>query len=272
MLCGAFCVVFTKLLEAPLTEIVLLNPYTDKDAPLDKQSIFDVFARAADGRLIDIEMQLFNKYDIEKRTLYYWSRRYSGQLAEGQGYRSLGKCVTINLMNYKLLGGTTACHSVFHLREDRSGLPLTDDIEVHMLELPKLKADAAGHSGKTLAKWLTFLREGDISSWEAREMENEAAIQKAFETLKYLSQDSEARMQYEARQKFLHDEASMINGARREGLKEGLEQGAAGKAKTVALKMLAKGMEPALVAELTGLASEEIRRLTEGQGSGKDDQ
>jgi len=30
---------FAESGEPPLTEIVLLNPYTDKDAPLDKQSI-----------------------------------------------------------------------------------------------------------------------------------------------------------------------------------------------------------------------------------------
>lgn len=50
-----------------------MNPYTDKDNPLDKQSIFDVYAKTSEGKMIDIEMQLFNKYDIEKRTLFYWS-------------------------------------------------------------------------------------------------------------------------------------------------------------------------------------------------------
>jgi len=29
-------------------------------------------------------------------------------------------------------------HNVFHLREDRTGIPLIDVIEVHFLELPKL--------------------------------------------------------------------------------------------------------------------------------------
>jgi predicted transposase/invertase (TIGR01784 family) len=69
----------------------LYNPYTDKDDPLDKQSIFDVYARTAEGKLIDIEMQLFNKYDIEKRTLFYWSKRYAGQLQEGHKYHELGR-------------------------------------------------------------------------------------------------------------------------------------------------------------------------------------
>ncbi|PJN59793.1 hypothetical protein PAEAM_28280 [Paenibacillus sp. GM1FR] len=40
-------------------------------------------------KLIDIEMQLFNKYDIEKRTLFYWSKRYSSQFHEGEKYQEL---------------------------------------------------------------------------------------------------------------------------------------------------------------------------------------
>lgn len=54
-----------------LTKIVLLNPYTDKEAPEDKQSIMDIWAMADSGELINIEMQLLNNYDIEKRTLYF---------------------------------------------------------------------------------------------------------------------------------------------------------------------------------------------------------
>ncbi|MNR55837.1 PD-(D/E)XK nuclease family transposase [compost metagenome] len=79
----------TEAGETPLNEITLMNPYTDKDSPRDKQSIFDIQARTAEGKLINVEMQLFNKYDNEKRTLYYWSKQYSGQLEEGQSYKKL---------------------------------------------------------------------------------------------------------------------------------------------------------------------------------------
>ncbi len=33
---------FSEAGEPPLTEIILMNPYTDKDSPRDKQSIFDI--------------------------------------------------------------------------------------------------------------------------------------------------------------------------------------------------------------------------------------
>jgi predicted transposase/invertase (TIGR01784 family) len=289
--------IFAEAGEPELTEILLLNPYTDKDAPDDKLSIFDIYARSQDGRLIDIEMQLFNRYDIEKRTLFYWSKRYAAQLKEGHTYNTLQKCVTINLLNYKLLPGAQV-HHVFHLRENKSGLCFSDDLEVHVLELPKLDASTAP-AGAGLTNWLLFLKNEDQSMWEALRM-NEPKLKKAMDTLEYLSQDEQARMVYEARQKYLHDEASRLcatetamdrglkegrkeglkqgraegreeglkeglKEGREEGIQEGIEQGLTKgqmEAKQViARNMLALGLEFSLIVQATGLAEEEIKVL-----------
>ncbi|MCD1258942.1 hypothetical protein B5M42_008840 [Paenibacillus athensensis] len=72
-------------------------------------------------------------------------------------------------------------------------------------------------------------------------------------TLEFLSQDVEARRQYEMRQKALHDEASMLAGAR--------EEGEHNKAKEIALKLLNKGMDVAMTAEVSGLSVEEVNQL-----------
>ncbi|NOU83733.1 Rpn family recombination-promoting nuclease/putative transposase [Paenibacillus sp. LMG 31459] len=242
--------IFTEAGEPPLTEIILMNPYTDKDDPLDKQSIFDVYAKTSEGKLIDIEMQLFNKYDIEKRTLFYWSKRYASQLSEGEKYPELEKCVTINILNYAFLKNEQY-HNVFHLREDRTGISLIDDIEVHFLELPKLD-DRSIPSEGGLINWLLFLKGADTSQWEVLKM-NEPGLEKAMDTLQYLSQDSEARRLYEARQKYLHDEASMVEGAKSAGIIEGKLQ--------VARNLLAMGMDYAAVAKATGLREDEIKSI-----------
>ncbi|WP_306821949.1 PD-(D/E)XK nuclease family transposase [Paenibacillus sp. BGI2013] len=49
--------------EPSLTEIILMNSYTIKQDSLDKHSIFDVYAKTSRTKLINIEMQLFIKYD-----------------------------------------------------------------------------------------------------------------------------------------------------------------------------------------------------------------
>lgn len=238
--------IFTEAGEPPLTEIILMNPYTDKDDPLDKQSIFDVYAKTSEGKLIDIEMQLFNKYDIEKRTLFYWSKRYASQLSEGDKYPELKKCVTINILNYAFLKNKQY-HNVFHLREDRTGISLIDDIEVHFLELPKLDERSVPSEGG-LINWLLFLKGADTSHWEVLKM-NEPGLEKAMDTLQYLSQDSDARRLYEARQKYLHDEASMLESAELAGIKR------------VAKNMLEMNLDIATIAKATGLSEQEINAL-----------
>jgi predicted transposase/invertase (TIGR01784 family) len=181
--------------KPPLTEIILLNPYTDKDSPKDKQSILDIKGKTSSGEFINVEMQLFNRYDTEKRTLFYWSKQYSGQLQEGQAYSSLKKCVTINILNYSLLPNEQY-HNVFHLKEDRTDIALIEDIEVHFLELPKLTNHTIPDEHGGLVNWLLFLQSVDKSNWEVLAM-NEPELKKAMTTLEYLSQDDEARRLYE---------------------------------------------------------------------------
>lgn len=249
--------IFTKAGEPPLQEIILMNPYTEKDDPLDKQSIFDVYAKTTEGKLIDIEMQLFNKYDIEKRTLFYWSKRYASQLQEGEKYQELQKCVTINILNYSILPNDQY-HNVFHLREDQTLIPLIDDIEIHFLELTKL--DDAIPSQGGLENWLLFLKGVSKEYWEVLKM-NEPGLEKAMDTLQYLSQDSDARRLYEARQKYLHDEASMLEGARQAGMKAGMKEGMKEGIKEVAKNMLTLGLDIATIGKATGLSEQEIVAL-----------
>lgn len=254
--------------ESLLTEIVLLNPYMDKNTPRDKQSILDIHAKTDEGKLINVEMQLFNQYDLEKRTLFYWGKQYSGQLLEGQRYSQLKKCVAINIVNFNMLANDQY-HNVFHLREDHTDIYLTDDIEIHFMEISKLKENNI-KMNDGLVRWLLFLKGITKSSWEALMMhELEPALKKAMSVLEFLSQDDQARQQYEARQKFLRDEASMIEGAREEGLKKGLEEGIkegikegeAESKRKIAINMLALGLDQDIIIKATGLTSSELEEL-----------
>lgn len=242
---------FTEAGQPSLTEIILLNPYIDKDSPKDKQSILDIRARTTNGELINVEMQLFNKYDTDKRTLFYWGKQYTSQLQEGQPYRKLRKCVTINILDYSFLPNEQY-HNVYHLREDRTSIPLSDDIELHFLELPKLDHYDASLEQGGLVNWLLFLKGTDPSQWEVLIM-NEPKLKKAMTVLEFLSQDQEARLQYEARQKFLHDEASIVEGA--------LAEGEHRKALEIAKNLLNMGLDEDSIARASGLPVHEVRAL-----------
>lgn len=116
------------------------------------------------------------------------------------------------------------------------------------MELPKLDEHSVPSEGG-LINWLLFLKSADTSYWEVLKM-NEPGLEKAMDTLQYLSQDSDARRLYEARQKYLHDEASMLESAEMEGVKK------------VAKNMLEMNMDITTIVKATGLTEQEIKDLS----------
>ena len=57
-------------------------------------AILDVKAITDHDEPINIEMQVIDQHDWEKRSILYWSRLYSEQLERGNDYNSLKKIYT----------------------------------------------------------------------------------------------------------------------------------------------------------------------------------
>lgn len=90
---------------------------------------------------------------------------------------------------------------------------------------------------------------------------SEPTIKKAMNTLEFLSQDSEARIRYEERQKYLHDEASAMEWAMDNGLEKGKQQGERQKALEIAKNLLNEGLAIDLISKVTGLSAKDILSL-----------
>lgn len=74
-----------------------------KDRIEDRLAILDVRARTMAGVQIDIEVQLINEYNMDKRTLFYWSRMFTEQLSPGRSFSELKKTITINILDFTFL-------------------------------------------------------------------------------------------------------------------------------------------------------------------------
>lgn len=48
----------------------------------------------------DIEVHVINQHNMERRTLFYWSRMYLLSLPAGKLYQNLKPAITINLLSY----------------------------------------------------------------------------------------------------------------------------------------------------------------------------
>ena len=246
--------VFESAGEPLIESVEILNPFLDKEALSDKMSVLDIRARTQGRTLINVEIQLWNAGDMPKRTLYYWARLYAGQMEEGNRYRSLQKTIAVNILDFDVMTGERY-HNVFHVREDTTGDLLTDVLEIHFLELRKLREQSVGLE-KKLVRWMLFLAARTRERMEELAKED-AMMQKALTTLEFLSQDEQTRVLYEARQKALHDYVSAIGDAEERGETKGRMEGRM----ETAQAMLTRGMDMRLISEVTGLSAEEVERL-----------
>jgi len=221
----------------------------------DKSCILDVRAETDKGERINIEVQLNDLHNMEKRTLYYWGREYTKGIGKGDDYIDLPKVININIVNYDQIK-LDDFHTCFHLWEDdHKDYLLTDILEIHFINMVKYKMykvkNKENHSEGTspLVRWLTFL-DKDSSEDELEEViQMDVAISRANERLNFVSQDQEFLRAYEIREKALSDWTTGVNTAIE---KREIE---------IARSLLIDGMPFELIRKHTGLDIETIKSL-----------
>ena len=192
----------------------LIMKVNNKDATVGrlKTGIIDVLAKIDDGTHINIEVQLTDQKNMDRRTLFYWSRIYNRGIIKGEDYSNLNKVITINILDFNFID-LDKFHTEFTLRESEyTDYKLTDVLEIHFIEMPKFKnLNNKDLENDKLQRWLMFLR-NDISESELEElidMDND--IKKAEERLEYLSSDPQTMEIYWERERALYEKANLIS-------------------------------------------------------------
>lgn len=182
------------------------------DEIINKTGIIDVLAKIEDGTHINIEVQLTDQKNMDKRTLFYWSRIYNRGIVKGENYSNLNKVITINILDFNFID-LEKFHTEFTLRESEyTDYKLTDVLEIHFIEMPKFKKlSNKDLENDRLQRWLMFLR-NDISDNELEVLINmDKDIKKAEERLEYLSSDPQTMEIYWERERALYEKANLIS-------------------------------------------------------------
>ncbi|MCM1228049.1 MAG: Rpn family recombination-promoting nuclease/putative transposase [Clostridium sp.] len=175
-----------------------------------------------DDKVVNIEMQINYESDFKDRTLFYWSRLYSEELGSGEEYDDLKKTICINIINFNAF----ECgdyHSHFKVKEIERDEILSDKLDIHFFELKKIKKSA---KHKPMEDWLNLINaetEGELMDIESTTQIKE--IRDTIVLLRELNADEKLKQEVYYREKRLHDEASALGHARREGIAEGLAEG-----------------------------------------------
>ena len=256
----------------PIKSVSLKDTTIEKSHLEDKYSRLDVKAITNKGEHINIEIQLKDEYNMIKRSLYYWSKLYEGQLENGENYQKLSRTICINLLDFNLLNHDKF-HSVYRLKDCETNEELTDVMELHFIELKKIKDVQRVEEVKTkLEAWLYFINQPE--SELVQELEKvEVEIKEAKAELVRLSGDRKERERYEKRRESRLNEVSALSYAEEkgiqkgieEGVKQGLEQGAKQRNIEIAKNLIQNGLDNELISKSTGLSIEEVKAIRKEQ-------
>jgi len=188
------CSLLTAVLRpsSPIASVDVLNPEMPKELVTDKGAVLDLHVRLADGRQIDVEMQADPWQSVRSRALYYWARMYSAQLGPGIPYDELKACVTIFILGYTELP-SERFHSTFELLEVHSGERLSEQLQVHFVELSKVPPRGVPRSDEGLLEdWGRFFTARGDQELEELAMSN-PVIARAKGALDFLSAQPDAQ-------------------------------------------------------------------------------
>ncbi|WP_301107447.1 Rpn family recombination-promoting nuclease/putative transposase [Sporosarcina sp.] len=265
-----------------ITGISFTNLEAGGEYAEDKQSRLDLLVVTEKGEWINVEIQFNNQYDMVARSLFYWASVYRNQMRKKMAYRELNPVITVNLMNFNLFHQTDSFHTTFCLYEQEKRFRLTDMMEMHFVEMPKLirawKEGKLDPRDDVLARWLLLLgivdqRNGEIYDDILKELEEIAmkdeSLHQAFESWESLSRSPEEIYAYESRLKRILDEEAVVREAElrgeergeKRGEKKGAEKGEKRTLRKMARYMLSNGIEAEKVAEETGLKLQEVLEI-----------
>ena len=255
--------------EDQVSEVTLLNPYNPKNFKTDKLSILDIKATNQDGKRFNIEIQISDEADYDKRALYYWAKIYTEQLKVAEDYSKLSKAIGIHILNFTSIPEVKKYHNVFHITEKETGLLYFKDLELHTIELKKFSdssdeelADIVAKVKNALDMWLAFLTRNDLLIADNLPKElNDPYLKKAINVLSVMNFTPEEREAYEDHLKWLRIEANTIRNYEQRGEIRGKAEGRVERNIEIAKKMLSKNHSISDISDLTGLSPEEISKL-----------
>ena len=247
-----------KVLNRDIGKIDLdLNLNLQREHYDSKLGILDVRAKTEDGINFNIEMQNTDSTKLPERLLSYWSRLYTGDLKRGKNYNTLAKTIAIIIVNdyinrYEIM---RKYHTKWNIREeDYKDMILTDDFEIHIIELPKY--EKMKEKGKCKDIWLDFLLKPEGKE-VLEAMKESKEIKEAKEKWRKITADEKIRDRALRLEIAELDRNTDLYYAR----KEGIEEGERNKIRYIIKKLRDKNFTDEQILELTGISKDEIEEI-----------
>lgn len=202
-----------------------------------------------------IEIQVLNVLGFKKRVLYNAAKAFSTQLKVEDDYSLLNPVIALTITDFVMFDHSDKVFSYYCLKEKTDLTDYSDDIELVFVELPKFNKgiDELATLGD---KWIYFLKEASHLESVPAPLEQEPAIQNAFEVARQSQLTQEEIDILDRQAMFIHDSRNAV----RLSLQQGIEQGRRATQIEIARTLLGQ-MSSAEIARITGLRESDVEDM-----------
>lgn len=254
------------ILDKTIQQVIVKNPELPKNLYDSKAGVLDVKVEIDENIICDVEMQVQDFGNIDKRSLVYMATLETEGIKKGEDYKQAKKVIAINLLNFEYYK-RNSYHNIAHMKfektkeneyvnmgySDEEELA-TNDLEMHFIEIPKFEKKNPEAKTK-LEQWLWLLA-GREDKLEMAKKENKE-IKKAMDIINEMSMDEKEWELYMSRQRAILDYNT--------GMRDAREEGARIKNIENAKNMLKEKIDVQIIEKVTGLTKEEIEKLVENK-------
>ena len=240
------------------------------EAETEKKVLFDIYCVTNTGKHFIVEMQRAKQSFFTDRIITYDSRVVSSEVERGDMEYHIPTVICFSIMDYNsdMFADSEKAFHVGKVRDDEQTI-ISEKKVFCFLELSKFAAQNIGQLKDInflddSQKWAFSLK--NMHRMEEQDLSGEDEIfQKLFEDCRLSKLKTMEKKEYKKSLMDYYDVRDAVNVAREdgraEGREEGREEGEASTKRLLARNMLAKGLDPVLVAEISGLTEDEVAAL-----------
>ncbi|MGA1283515.1 MAG: Rpn family recombination-promoting nuclease/putative transposase [Prochlorothrix sp.] len=248
--------------QPTIQDLEILDPYQSPQLQGIKDTFLDVKAKLDSEKTVLIEMQVLNPLDFNKRILYNAAKAYSLQLERGQGYSRLRPVIALTIVDFVLFPERDRPFSHYQLLDRDDGLPYGDDLELIFIELPKFRKSLA--ELETLADlWVFFLQKTAELDEVPAPLDQNPNLTSAFQIAETANLSPAEFELVERRALMVEDSRNVVRRAVQEARQEARQE----RNREIARSLLGL-LPPDVIAERTGLTTEDVQALQEQDESG----
>jgi predicted transposase/invertase (TIGR01784 family) len=238
-----------RLPDDEYESLEIADPHLLPEYVGDKYAVIDVKLKTTTRKIIHIEVQMQVPSIMRERIVFYDAKLITEQMGSSDKFDKIQKVVSIVITNETLIKNSPRYHHRFTFYDPDAGVELTDIVEIHTIELPKLPDNT---DGTALYDWARFI---NAETEEELDMvsQNNPVIRRAAVKLRELSADERARDMLERREKGRRDVEAFADDARQEVRAD------------VARRLLRRNRPIQEIIEDTGLTREEIEALRQAE-------